>query len=105
MSTLASSAAAVTMSPLTLAVQPSGNVIAATGLSSGILTVSAKTGVAIETASNRQTTKYFMLVVGLPIPELIAIRFANAEELDALRRAVQNQGMKPLSNVFWGSDQ
>jgi quinol monooxygenase YgiN len=39
-----------------------------------------------------------MLVVGLSILELIAIRFANAEELDALRRAVQNPGMKPLSN-------
>jgi hypothetical protein len=51
----------------------------ATGLSSGILTVSAKTGFVIETATNRQAMEYFMQ--GMPYRAIrkLQINFPDAD--------------------------
>jgi hypothetical protein len=60
-STVSSSGLAVIMSPLRLAFQPPGKVIAATGLSAGNFSVSAKTGFAIKTGSSSRAESLLLL--------------------------------------------
>jgi hypothetical protein len=69
------------MSLPTLAVQPSGKVIDATGLSSGSFSVSAKTGFAIKTANNRQAMEYFIVADRLPAAPTIANQFSCARSI------------------------
>src|SRR4051794_27959660 len=60
-----SSLLAVIVSPLAVAFQPSGNVMDATGLSVGILTVSEKAGAANESTSRSEASVVFMTVYGV----------------------------------------